>query len=146
MTLEESIAPFRALEANDDAIPVLGDDKAMRVLVAWTHVDNEWAAPELPRPRILPGRMSALWDWIVAGWDVESMVQRVSRTSGVPADIVHSKLEILIGNRLIYPDGSMAKGAKAALNVIARRKLGIKQIPQRPAAQPAPKKDDDRDN
>ncbi len=33
MSLEESLAAFRAHEANDEAIPVLGDEKAMRVLV-----------------------------------------------------------------------------------------------------------------
>ncbi len=94
---------------------------------------------------IVAGKMGALWDWIVAGWDVEAMAHRVSRTSGVPADVTHAKLEILIGNRLIYPDGSLAKGAKAALNVITARKLGIKQIHAASLAQPR-KKDDDRGN
>lgn len=89
--------------------------------------------------------MASLWDWVVAGWDLEAVTQRVSRAAGVPVDVAHQKIEMLVGNRLIYPDGSMAKGARSALNVDIARKLGIKQqLPKPPT--PAPPKNEDQGN
>src|SRR6185312_9410225 len=105
--IEDVLAPFRALEANEHAIPVLDDDNAMRVLAAWTQTENTWEPPEGAKaPPARAGKMESLWRWVVSGWDVEALVQKVSRAAGVPVDIAHRKLEMLIGNRLIYPDGS----------------------------------------
>ena len=138
--LESVLAPFRGLEQNTDAVVVLGDEQAMRVLVAWQKIDNEWSPPATRVPVVTAGGMGRLWKWIVAGWDVLKIEREVARLAGVPRHIAHEKLEMLVGNRLIYPDGSMAGGARSALAIHTAKKLGIKQ---QPAAKPAAVKPND---
>lgn len=123
-SLEYFLAPFRGVEDNQDAIIIIEDADAMRVLIAWTHVDNEWYAASTACPPIVHGKLAAAWDWIRAGWDFDE--RKISRLAGLPHGIVHAKLEILIGNRLIYPDGSMAKGTRLAMSAFTARRLGIK--------------------
>ncbi len=133
--LENVLAPFRSLESNEDALIVLGDDEAMRVLIAWQHIDQEWAHPGGKQPLAIHGKMAKLWTWIMSGWEVDN--RKVSRLAGVSPSIAHAKLEILMGNRLIYPDGSMSKGVRTALMAHTATKLGIKQ---KPVAPPLPTK------
>lgn len=122
--LEDVIAPFRAIEANEDALVILGDDQAMKVLVAWTHVDNEWEPSATALVPYKLGRAAAAWAWIVQGWMIDS--DEVARFAGIASGIAHAKLEILIGNRLIYPDGSVSKGARIAMSAYTAATLGLK--------------------
>lgn len=145
--IEDVLTPFRGLEQNQDAVVVLGDENAMKVLVAWTHVDNVWTKPSKPAPAIVSGKMSKLWQWVVSGWDTDVMMRDIARAAGLPVAIVHDKLNVLIGNRLIYPDGTMAAGARAALSVHTAKKLGIKQSMPKPPAESGDKgKTEDRSN
>jgi hypothetical protein len=137
--LEDVIGVFRALEESDDAIVVLGDEQAMKVLVAWSHTDQEWERPSTPVPPTTHGKLGKLWAWVVSGWDVDE--QAIARLAGVPRSVAHEKLAVLIGNRLVYPDGTIAKGGRQALGVYTARKLGIKQR-SRPEPPRAPNKDD----
>lgn len=140
VNLEDFLAPFRGVEDNQDAIIILEDENAMRVLVAWTHVDNTWYAPSTACPPIVHGKLAAAWDWIRAGWDLDE--RKVARLAGLPHGIVHGKLEVLIGNRLIYPDGSIAKGTKLALSAFTARRLGIKPEATRKSKSQASRDDD----
>jgi hypothetical protein len=140
--LEDVVGVFRALEQNDDALVVLGDETAMRVAVAWSHTDQEWERPPRPQPAAVHGKMGGLWSWMVSGWNVDA--RAVARLAGVPRTVAHAKLEMLIGNRLIYPDGSMAKGMRSVLLSYAARKLGIKQqLPAQPRRARAEDDDDE---
>lgn len=135
--LEDVLSAFRGIEVNDDALVALGDDAAMRVAVAWSHTDQSWSRPSRPAPPPMAGKMAKLWEWIVSGWDVDA--RTVARLAGVPATVAHAKLEMLIGNRLLYPDGSMAKGMRAVLMSHAAKKLGLRAPlppPPKPAAPP----------
>lgn len=141
--LESVLAPFRGLEQNTDAVVVLGDEQAMRVLVAWQKLDNKWSPPTARAPVVSAGAMGRLWKWVVAGWDIGGVERDIARLAGVPRHIAHEKLEMLVGNRLIYPDGSMASGARSALAIHTAKKLGIKQQPPaKPAAAPKTPNDD----
>lgn len=126
--IEDVLAAFRALEESDDAIVVLNDENAMKVLVAWSHTDQQWTRPDSKPPPATHGRMARLWTWVVSGWEIDP--RRVAQLAGVPVTVAHEKISVLVGNRLIYPDGTMAKGARQALGVYTARKLGIKQRPR----------------
>jgi hypothetical protein len=147
-SMEDILAAFRSLEKPSDAIVIIGDRDAIRVLSAWTRVDNLWTAPGGPVPAVRHGRMGQAWRWVCAGWTVD--VDEVARLAGVPRSIAHAKLEVLRGNRLIFPDGSMSKGAELALaaytgKVLGPKVLGLKQkddgAPSRRDVK-EPKKDD----
>ena len=110
------LAAFRAAEQIED-IAVLTDaegfdSEIMRVLSAWRHTDNVWVEPKKPCPD--PGMPTAAsWRWLVAGWTIDE--RAVARAADVTESTARVKLDVLIGNRLIYPDGGMAKAALAAL-------------------------------
>lgn len=142
--LEEVVAVFRAREGSEDAIVVIGDEPAMRVLAAWRNVDQSWTKPDGAPPEAIEGKLGRLWGWIVSGWDLDA--RRIARLAGMPTARVHEKLEILVGNRLIYPDGSMSKAARAALLGFTAKQLGIKRgMPKAEGERPEktkPKTDD----
>lgn len=127
MSLETYLAVFRGLEANEDGLVILGDEDACKVLVAWQKTDQLWRHPRSPAPEATHGRMEALWTWIVSGWEIDDA--KVARLAGVPFSVTHAKLEMLIGNRLIYPDGSMSGAARKVLTVFMAKKLGFKLSP-----------------
>ncbi len=145
-SLEDVLAPFRAIESNDDVLVVLGDEHAMKALIAWTKVDNVWTHPPTKRPAMRHGNMASAWAWVISGWNIDEQTRAIARLAGLPTDVAHEKIEILVGNRLIYPDGSLAKGTRVALNLYTAKKLGIKQqLPK--ASQPQTSTDkDDRGN
>src|SRR5437016_1459926 len=101
--LEDVLAVLRSLEETDDALVVLGDEAAMKVLVAWSHTDQAWVRPEGKQPLPIHGRLGQLWMWITAGWDLD--VRRIAQLAGIPSMVVHEKIMMLVGNRLVYPDG-----------------------------------------
>jgi len=136
------IGVFRSLEQNDDALVVLGDDDAMRVAVAWSHTDQDWTRPTTAQPKTAHGRIGRLWSWLVSGWTIDA--REVARLAGVPRSVAHMKLEMLIGNRLIYPDGEMSGGLRKVLAVHTAKKLGLRQA--MPAAVPAVTKPRDEGN
>lgn len=124
--LEDVLGPFRGLEEAQDAVLLLGDDDALRVLIAWTHVDNEWTAPSSPAipPPMRAGKMAALWRWMCSGWSVD--IDELSRLAGVTPDVAHRKLSMLQGNRFIYPTGEMSKAARLAIQAVTAKRLGLK--------------------
>ncbi len=142
--LASLLATFRGVETNETSLVILGDDEAIRVLIAWTNVDDEWRAPASRPPSATAGKLGRLWTWIVSGWEVDA--NKVSRLAGVTKMVAHAKLEVLIGNRLIYPDGQMAKGARTALSAHAAIKLGIRQKAATPKMPKRAKDDEDEES
>lgn len=146
VNLAEMLNAFRALESDTDSVILLGDDHAMRTFVAWTKTDNVWSAPDKKPPPITHGKMTALWKWICAGWTIDAVA--IARIAGLPVRVVHAKLEVLMGARLIYPDSSTPKATQLALTAYTAKQLGIKQQGSQ-GARAAPRKpppDDPRSN
>jgi hypothetical protein len=142
--LEDALAVFRGVEDNQDAVVVIGDDDAMRVLVAWTHVDNDWYPPSTACPPLVHGKLAAAWDWIRAGWDLNE--RKISKLAGVPTSVARAKLDVLIGNRLIYPDGSLSKGVRLALAAFTAQRLGLKPSAATGEKKKPPTSSDDRED
>jgi hypothetical protein len=137
-SLRELLDAFKALEHNNDAVPVLNDDDAMKVLIAWSKLDPVWERPRAKMPAFTPNNRNAVWLWLALGWDID--ITSVSRGAGVSESVARTKLEVLQHNRLIYPDGTMSGGAKLALDIYVSTKLP-RSVPQQPKKK-AEKKDD----
>ncbi len=131
MTLEELLAPYRASENNEAAIVLLGDDDAMRVLIAFQNAEHTWRAPK----RKLPETMAGRWAWIVSGHYVD--YDFIAVAARVGDETALSKVRMLFANRLVYPDGSITKAARTALNAHAASKLGYKPAKRPQQQQPA---------
>lgn len=127
MTLEELLTPFRASESNEAAIVLLGDDDAMRVLIAFQNAEHTWRKPQRKAPDV----MAARWAWIVSGHHVD--LDFIAIAARVSDETALAKVRMMFANRLVYPDGTITKAARTALNAHAAAKLGYK-----PAKRPAP--------
>lgn len=145
--LNDLLRTIRALEDANDAIPVLNDDDAIKVMAAWKKTDQSWAKPRGKMPTVTSTNHAAVWRWIVSGWKIDE--RSVSRACGLTERVVHEKLNMLIALRLIYPDGSTSKAAKTAEQVYVARALGIKAKQRKQEKDPAAAKkpgDDDASN
>lgn len=123
--LIDIIEAFLVLDSNEAAVPILDDADAIKVLVAWSRTDNAWRRPRAKPPKVQPGSHGAAWAWAVAGWTID--VASIARIAGLQTRVVRDKVDMLVGLRLIYPDGRMAKSARTAINVYVGKKIGVKQ-------------------
>ncbi len=140
--LEDVLSVFRVLESTEDAIPILGDEDAMKCLAAWSKTDQAWTKPRRKVPAVAHNRHAELWQWIIMGWSIDFVA--IGAGSGLSQRVVHEKMEMLSRNRLIYPDGSTSKAARTALNIYVADMLGIKSKPKQAAAKK--QNDDDEDS
>ncbi len=93
-----------------DVLPILEDDMAQKVLIAWPRLAISRTPPADP----LPEGSNAAWRWLWQG--VEFDANELAGVAGIHIQMVHSKVEQLKGNHLIYPDGSMSDMAVKLLN------------------------------
>lgn len=122
------VEAFRAVADKDveSVACLLLDDgfcaETMRVLAAWRQLDLRWTAPRAPCPDSgYPS--SAAWRWLVAGLDVD--YDEVAAVSNVSRSVARGRVATLLGNRLVLPDGSISKMARAAIQEHARGALGL---------------------
>ncbi len=96
------------------------DSETLRVLSAWKRSDHQWLEPKRPCPE----PMLEAWKWLVEGWSID--VDTIAETANVSISIARSRVNVLLGNRLIYPDGTMVTFAVAALHAHLKKQLGMK--------------------
>jgi len=132
LDLHDIINTFRAMETNEDAIPVLGDEDAMRVLAAWRKTDQSWSKPRTKMPAMSPSNHGKVWRWLCSGWALG--VAEVAEACGLSVRSTHEKLRMLQALRLIYPDGQISKPAQTALQLHVASKL--KGLPKRQSKKP----------
>ncbi len=139
MNLADELLSFKSDPTTNDsaAALVLGDDDAVRVLAAFRNVEHKWRAPKKKRPE--SPTLIALWRWLTSSWEID--VAGIGEAAGLSEEVVEGKIEMLLANRLIYPDGTIAEGAVRALNMHTQVKLGIKPKATRQQQQ-APKAPD----
>ncbi len=124
ISLEQVLFQFRATETTEDAMVIVADDQALQVLAAWKNSTHRWVPPVGKPPVYALPNGAALWDWICHGWTIDT--EEVAHGAGLSDFITRDKLRVLQRNRLIYPDGSIAKGAHLALQAGMARRLGVK--------------------
>lgn len=136
----ELLKAFRAAERPEHVAVLLHDDEgwnaeSMRVLTAWEHTEHRWTHPKTTPPDG-DAPTTRAWRWLVSGWDID--ITAVADAADVSRTVAQAKIDMLIGNRLIYPDGGMHHAAHAALKVhVASRLPKSKKAPPAPAAPPA---------
>jgi hypothetical protein len=88
---------------NPEAVLLVADDPEFtKIIVAWTSLDVRPAEKATP----LTGESErAVWDWLWANacYSVTDLAER----SGLTAPLVEHKLKPLMGNRVLYPDGTV---------------------------------------
>lgn len=98
----EKLAWFKQDENPEAVLFVADDSELMKIVVAWTTLDVR------PSPKLtsLPDELGRKgWDWLWANADYS--VADLAERSGLTVPLVERKLRPLIGNRVLYPDGTV---------------------------------------
>jgi len=122
---EELIEFFKKKETPEDTACLMPEerfidtDSLRRLVIAW---------PKARRSRINPWATTseegdvACWRWL---WEqVDYDQEELKRIAGVGSNIT-SLMDILIGNRLLYPDGTVSLWAQKVIRQVFKTRLGI---------------------
>jgi len=98
----ELMCHFKQNEAPEAVLLVADDPTLTKIVVAWNKLDVR----PVKKPRRLPGESEHdQWDWLWA--NVSYSLDDLAERSGLAVSLVERKLKPLIGNRILYPDGSV---------------------------------------
>ena len=106
-TSENVLSKFKQKAQITDVLPVLDDEIAQKVLIAWqriTIIRHDDPDPIFPDDE--NGQWKSLWQGVQ--WDYREL----SEVSGVVETRLRQKIGQLKGNRLIFPDGSVSGFAR----------------------------------
>ncbi len=98
----ERLQQLKRTESPEAVLFVADDPDLMKIVVAWIALDV-WPAEKLTDPPDEPDRKG--WDWLWA--NVEYSVDDLAERSGLTSALIERKLKPLIGNRVLYPDGTV---------------------------------------
>lgn len=123
--VNDLLAAFKAKEKLESGAALMDADgfdiETARVLAAWLTVEPTFK-PVGPMPD--KGEPTArAWGWLIAGTQID--YPAIADAADVSIATARARIALLLGNRLIYPDGKAAKFAmdalRAALTVRVRR-------------------------
>lgn len=98
----ELLRHFKKNEAPEAVLLVADDPTLTKIVVAWNNLDVR----PVKRPRRSPGESEHdQWDWLWA--NVSYSLDDLAERSGLAVSLVERKLKPLIGNRVLYPDGTV---------------------------------------
>ena len=98
----ERLQELKRNESPEAVLFVADDPELMKIVVAWTTLDVRPAEKPTDPP---DERDRKCWDWLWA--NVAYSVEDLAEKSGLAASRVERKLRPLIGNRVLYPDGTV---------------------------------------
>lgn len=90
-------------EEKPEAVLVVADEAALaKIVVAWPTISVERKPRGLKPPS---GDENALWEWL---WkNTRYCVCEVAERTGIRGESLKRKIQMLIGNRVLYPDGTI---------------------------------------
>jgi hypothetical protein len=98
----QKLAWFKQNENPEVVLLVADDPEFTKIIVAWTNLD----VGQIEKPSRLPGESECeLWDWLWA--NARYSLDDLAEKSSLTAPLVERKLKPLIGNRVLYPDGTV---------------------------------------
>ena len=100
--LKEHLQRFKEKENPEAVLLVADDPEFTKIIVAWTSLDVR----PVETPSLLQGESEReVWDWL---WtNAEYSIADLAERSDLTVPLVERKLKPLIGNRVLYPDGSV---------------------------------------
>ena len=98
----QKLARFKQNEGPEAVLLVAQDPEFTKIVVAWTSLGVRPADTLAD----LPGESEKdVWDWLWANarYSIDDLAER----SGLAVPFIERKLKPLIGNRVLYPDGTL---------------------------------------
>jgi len=122
LTFRDAVQLFRASEVAESVLVLCGktplDDNLRRVFLAWPNVPIKPVPKAKQQFQDGPALWGELWETVEP--DLEAL-RRFAGMTSVPTRYY----DILRGNRLIYPDGSVSEIGQKALRAMAKRELKL---------------------
>jgi hypothetical protein len=98
----QKLAWFKRNERPEAVLLVADDPEFTKIVVAWTSLDVRPAE----KPSQFPGESEhEIWDWLWA--NARYSLADLAERSGLTVPLIERKLKPLIGNRVLYPDGTV---------------------------------------
>lgn len=98
----DHIRRFKEKESPESVLLVADDPAFTKIIVAWTSLDMRQADD----PTDLAGQSEReIWDWLWA--NTRYSLDDLAENSGLAPSLVERKLKPLIGNRVLYPNGTV---------------------------------------
>lgn len=123
MTFEEAIKKFRAMEQIEDVMQLVGKDPQQEILrkivVAWPKVRINRTTTKI-KP---PGDEFGLWDWLWTQVIIDT--EKIAGIVGSGQGTTEKNINLLRGNRIVYPDGTVSSFATKALRQMMKSQLNI---------------------
>ncbi len=98
----ERLQQLKRNESPEAVLSVADDPELMKIVVAWTSLDVRPVGKLTDSPDESDRKV---WEWLWA--NTEYSVDDLAEKSGLTARLVERKLRLLIGNRVLYPDGTV---------------------------------------
>lgn len=122
MNFDDILNKFKTSEQMEDILPITGKDaeaeRLRKILIAWRKIEIK-KTPTKTKP---PEDEIALWNWL---WkNVSFDEEQLKSIAGIRGNIQDS-MNVLIGNRLIYPDGTISVFASKALKQLLKTQLKL---------------------
>jgi hypothetical protein len=117
---------FKEKEGPEVVILVADDPTLMRIIVAWTSLNVQL----IEKPTPPPGESEReVWDWLWA--NTRYRLADLAERSGLTMPAVERRLKPLVGNRILYPDGTVNSFVQRYLRERVLKLFDAK--PRRPA-------------
>jgi hypothetical protein len=103
------LTPFRETERPEAAYVIVKNEVAKRLLSAWPSNIGSWRVPKKePPPGLESGAATReVWEWIWRGMILsEKFIRWICQVTGADQVTAMREYELLVANRLIYPDGT----------------------------------------
>jgi len=98
----QKLARFNRNESPEAVLLIADDPEFTKIVVAWTSLDVR----PVDKPSRLPGESEReMWDWLWA--NARYSLDDLAEKSSLTAPLIERKLKPLIGNRVLYPDGTV---------------------------------------
>lgn len=104
VTFAEKLAYFKQNEKPEVVLLVADNPELIKIIIAWTNIDIKYI-DKLTQPNSDSER--EIWEWL---WqNTKFSLAELKEKADIPCveSVLEKKMKPLIGNRIIYPDGTV---------------------------------------
>jgi hypothetical protein len=100
----ENLARFKQNERPEAVLIIADTPELIKIIIAWANLDVK---PNVKLPELAGESENEIWEWL---WgNARFSLTELKAKTGVPysESVLEQKMKPLIGNRILYPDGTV---------------------------------------
>lgn len=124
----EKLDSFRQNEKPEAVLVIVDNPELIKIVIAWTNVDVHTAT----KPTELLGNSdSMVWEWLWTNAQYSLRELKIKANVAYSESVLTQKIELLAGNRVLYPDGTINTFVQRYLRERVRRLFETKASARR---------------